>query len=141
MIQKFPYYTRIISLLGLKPFMHHFSPWLMVISNAVSSVLIFQLSQTFWMICFLTTVHVTVNDYPEGASLAALVSLVWIIPSIHKVFSGSYSYCHMEQSFFIIFSSLHALWPQQLDQRFLFLCILLSSFTLASITNIDIFMI
>jgi hypothetical protein len=43
------------------PILHNFFPWLMLISDAVSSVQIHQLTQMYWSVYFLIVMHVAFN--------------------------------------------------------------------------------
>jgi hypothetical protein len=76
--------------------LHRFSKWLMLISDAVSWMLIFWLSQILWWSCYLTTAHVTLDDPPERATLTTAVrpvsNLFTFLCLILSSFFGKFHY-------------------------------------------------
>lgn len=82
--------------LDFKPFFH----FIMLILNAISSILIFQFFRIRWSVCSLILTHVTIDIHPDHHQL---------LFTIYKFFSDSYSYRHTELLLFrkfYLFSNL-----------------------------------
>jgi hypothetical protein len=112
---KFPDSIRIIYFrLGLKPCLHQFHPWLVIISEAFVSVLILMLSRIRWSICSLTVVT---TYYSRWMIIKHTSTLLSIFQPNCKISSGSCRCRHIKLPFF---SKFHSLWAQKVHHRSLF---------------------